>query len=462
MKNQKGVAHRTRVYVLVIAVAMLLALVLPGCDAEKWAMWGGSAEDPVDFTPTDELVIYLPPSGSDFDLVLHEFKTRYPNVEVTTKTLGSFSSDEEMDQYDEQLSAEIMSGTGPDIIFPSEVIRMDLYKAMDNGAFLNLNAYLEKDETFRREDYVEAVLDAGRYNDRQYIMPLGFRFELMLAKSAKLDAIGFDWSKSTDLLGFMDEVLRCAPKAAESSAFESMFSCNQLLYTFQKASGLALVDHENQLALLDKEGLRAFCEAYKRHYTEKDLGSFTLYGAQSLDDLIVGNYVFQFPWSLQETVLISSYLKGSGGGYELGAIPNMSGGLTARVAQSVAIRAGSPNKLNAYNFIRLLLQPEFQSFSIAVYGLGFPVHKDSLRSIVFESRDSWDHVPGIEKLSDDEAQALVDLASGVDQSSLVREWRYNEINQMFLATMLPYFRDEKSLDECLKELDYNLTIFAGE
>ena len=63
---------------------------------------------------------------------LYEFKQQHPDVEVTTDFQAYSDNDMEEDDFFTRISAEIMSGSGPDIII-SELGRMNANKMMRSG-----------------------------------------------------------------------------------------------------------------------------------------------------------------------------------------------------------------------------------------------------------------------------------------------------------------------------------------
>jgi len=162
------------------------------------------------------------------------------------------------------------------------------------------------------------------------------------------------------------------------------------------------------------------------------------------------------------TLYYVGFLKGAGEGYEIDAMRGLDGSLQAHATLSAAIRAGSPNKLNAYNFIRILLSAKFQNDSTSATFLEYSVRRASISRRMHDLNDAgWD-LSAWERLSLEEVQAYLDLVLSVEKCSLIRSVKYSPLYKLFLETMLPYFRDQKDLDECLKELDYRLMIYASE
>ena len=102
---------------------------------------------------------------------LYEFKQQHPDVEVTTDFQPYTDEDMIGDGFYTRISAEIMSGSGPDIII-SQFGKMNANKMMRSGAFEDLNEFIENDPEFDLSKYNANVLKGGQVEGKQYIMPL--------------------------------------------------------------------------------------------------------------------------------------------------------------------------------------------------------------------------------------------------------------------------------------------------
>src|SRR5699024_6068199 len=116
---------------------------------------------------------------------LMDYQQAHPNIELTFVTPAS-NDLAEREAIINQLNAEILSGGGPDLFimegYRTTEINLfpDIEKAMVNGTFLDLTEAMEKQGLSREEDFYTAVLDAGQWEGRQYILPLGFSVPLMI------------------------------------------------------------------------------------------------------------------------------------------------------------------------------------------------------------------------------------------------------------------------------------------
>ena len=82
-----------------------------------------------------------------------------------------------------RLRAELMGGNGPDLIMTRWGLQEDLLipypeKSARNGLFLNLDKLMEKSELTEWDQQVKTVLDAGRTEKGQFIVPLSYQFNM--------------------------------------------------------------------------------------------------------------------------------------------------------------------------------------------------------------------------------------------------------------------------------------------
>lgn len=416
---------------------------------------------PVDLTPTDELIIYIPPWSSPWLLpAMERYRKLYPNVNLidvdVSEDNGGFA-------YDTRITAELSEGKGPDVIFPSLAFFMDDYKAANSGAFLNLNEIIEQDKNFNTGDYVERVFNCGIYRGRQYIIPLSFSIFSYTSSAAKLNDIGFDLSKTGDTVSFIKEAVRALPKAEENPEFKYMFNEVRFLDSLFMASGIKLVDYETNKILPDEESLMKLLEAYKLYYyIDSDSSKRTALMSDYNETLKGGVYFFDNVL-IDETIYSASALK-SEGGYVISSMRRMDGKLQAVSYTTAAIRSGSKNQLNAWNFIKLLLAPEFQGVETRFNHPGMPVLKNAI-DINIERVCNYLGVDLVEdkgkvltQISQEEKQSYIDLVKSVDYCIGYSAHPIELLNEH----MKPYFNNEKSYNECLEELKISLKLYIEE
>ena len=186
---------RLRIVILLTLVLIFLFPQSTGCAPKEVEQTNDSLR--VAYFGTDHTVSYP----------LYEFKQQHPDVEVTTDFQPYMDEDMIGDGFYTRISAEIMSGSGPDIII-GNYYGMNANKMMRSGAFADLNEFLEADPEFERSKYNGKILEAGQVEGKQYIMPLTYTIPLVLTTQELLDKAGFDISTADNYNAFLEECLK--------------------------------------------------------------------------------------------------------------------------------------------------------------------------------------------------------------------------------------------------------------
>lgn len=462
--ERKTVRRWVSVCCAAVMICSVLLTGLAGCDSK-----GDIASVKADMTPTNELTIYTPPLFENhWRPVIERYKELYPDVNVTVEEFvvdrSIWNYSEVQDGYTSRLTAELTAGKGPDVIFlhslysPSGEVVFDIYKMMDSGRLLDLKETLEQDKDFNRDDYFAKVLDAGIYKGRQYTIPISFDPPVTYSNVGALEQIGLDISQNTDISAFIAQMLRCMPAAEQTPGFSAMMLPYQLRSLFD-SSGLMLIDYENKKMLPDENSFRAFCESYKPYY-EYDVAEI-----KGITDVVDGSLIYQRDMSFLSDYIQTAGMIEANGGVAIGAIRGMDGKLYADTVDYVSINAASKNQLNAYNFIKLLISPEMQLLDTDMAGIirGLPIHKDSFAAASEREwknmNESW--IPGqnFTPVSQEQFDLFTNLATGIDSCILIN---FGPSIVALDNYMTPYFKGEKSYEDCVAELKSKLGLYLSE
>ena len=166
------------------------------------------------------LSVYLPAQYADptthYPIYekLMDYQEAHPNIELAFVSPAT-NDLTEREAVISQLNAEILSGGGPDLFIMEGYRRTesnlfpDIEKAMANGAFLDLTEAMERQGLSREADFYTAVLDAGQWEGRQYVLPLGFSVPLMTSAADVLYASSFDLQRAMHTMdSLLTELLR--------------------------------------------------------------------------------------------------------------------------------------------------------------------------------------------------------------------------------------------------------------
>jgi ABC-type glycerol-3-phosphate transport system substrate-binding protein len=387
--------------------------------------------------------------------VIDCYKLLYPHVNVIIEEIK-----DEYDEYSIRTSTELAAGKGSDIIFPSMMFNSDFYKSANSGAFLDLNKIIEQDEDFDIDGYVKAVLDAGVFRDRRYTMPYMYTAPVYISIPEKLNEIGFDVSQMSDTISFMSEVSRTLPKAQENF-IRSMFS-EYIYLDLILSSGIQIVNFETNEILPNQRGLKKLLDSYKP-YLPIDEKIKSNPASLNSGDLLNGAVMFARTDRIDRFIDLAGRLK-TAGDFQINTLPGIDGKISAGSVGTTAIRSGSPNQLNAWNFIKVLLSPEVQREG---YFIVFdPIHKDSIIHRFDTFNNLYERSPGatsgiFTKLSENEKQAYLNIITGVDYCYDFR-FRTSTVFKMFEEHLEPYLKDERNFEDCLARLGNQLKLYISE
>ena len=437
-----------------LRIAILLTLVLIFLFPQST----GCAPKEIEQTNDSLRVAYF---GTDLTVSypLYEFKQQHPDVEVTTDFQPY--TDEDMLGYEfyTRISAEIMSGSGPDIIIGS-FYGMNANKMMRSGAFADLNEFLEADPEFDLSKYNANVLKAGQVEGKQYIMPLTYRLPLVLTTQELLDKTGFDISTADNYNAFLEECLKYKqaniPGAPELS-----------LDYYMRPYLADAVDYDTGEVKINtpenRETIRLNYEAVASLSDAEGYGSGGFYAQKIFENEAM------LPQATQPASLyMISYraLKGTATPV-MAAVWDAEGRLMAEIHEYAMINANSPNQENAYAFLKLLMSDENYLASLkTTISISNDAMRSSLEGMVGKEEKLADLLQGYADetkvaagLTQEEVDAYMDILAEVD-GAYIRE---KDVVEAHTETIVPYYDGETAdLDGCIQKFEDKLKIIASE
>ena len=392
---------------------------------------------------------------------LYEFKQQHPDVEVTTDFQAYSDNDMEEDDFFTRISAEIMSGSGPDIII-SEFGRMNANKMMRSGAFADLNEFLEADPEFDLSKYNANVLKGGQVDGKQYIMPLTYRLPLVLTTQELLDKTGFDISTADNYNAFLEECLKYKqaniPGAPELSL--DYYMTPYLADAVDYDTGEAKINTPE-----NRETIRLNYEAVASLSDAEGYGSGGFYAQKIFENEAM------LPQATQPASLyMISYraLKGTATPV-MAAVRDAEGRLMAEIDEYAMINANSPNKENAYAFLKLLMSDE--NYLSRSQQATISISNDAIQTYLEEEmvgkeekvadllQGYTDETKVAAGLTQEEVNAYMDILAEVD-GGYIRE---KDVEDAHTETIEPYYDGETAdLDGCIQNFEDKLKIIASE
>ena len=390
---------------------------------------------------------------------LYEFKQSHPDVEVITDFLPMTVEDPTGDSFYTRISAEIMSGSGPDIILISNS-GMNAGKMMRSGIFADLNEFIEADPEFDLSKYNANVLKAGQVEGKQYIMPLTYTIPLVLTTQELLDKTGFDISTADNYNAFLEECLKYKQANIPGAP--------ELSLDYYMTPYLAdAVDYDTEEVKINtpenRETIRLNYEAVASLSDAEGYGRGGFYAQKIFENKAVFTQATQ-PASLY--MISYRALKGTATPV-MAAVRDAEGRLMAEINEYAMINANSPNKENAYAFLKLLMSDE--NYSMAYQG-SISISNDAIRNflegMVGKDEKLEDLIQGdtgeleeVAGLTQEEVDAYMDILAEVD-GAYIRE---KDVEDAHTETIEPYYDGETAdLDGCIQNFEDKLKIIASE
>lgn len=232
-------------------VALLLCLVMvlgmSGCYKTRQ-----SQTDTTKSASDDLILYYIDNSAFQGTLMLLGWYRMQPEA-LKIEAIG-FASAEELE--------EAMEEETPDIILLDKVTggaELEPFQWIEQEKLAGLNDFLAQDADYDENNYITGVMDAGKYGDEQYILPLSVSSQYLLVNEAELgtgtlSALG----ESTTAQRLMEELIREAQLHEDELYFthvpfyvETMMP-DQWIYEMLEQTGALHVDHQDQKVIVDE------------------------------------------------------------------------------------------------------------------------------------------------------------------------------------------------------------------
>jgi beta-lactamase regulating signal transducer with metallopeptidase domain len=432
---------------------------------------------PVHYESSNQLVIYIPgyrEFNRRFLQALTVFRLTYPDVELIVERIGG-REDASGNAYMQRVRAELMADKGTDIILTHYFD--DIQMTMEGGIFLDLTPFWNNDADFAHKSQLHpVVMDAGLYRGKRYVIPLSYNMVFYLGERRMLDRLGFDLNQDMDILSFYTRLYEILPLAYQDPMFQT--GVEDLFYYVGTGWPIPFVDFERGTPLPEEEILRAFMEMYgnqfryTREHMDRDVRNQVIEDSSGMEALLMSGMDMFFASNFPVAKIVGyNRLRALGFEPVIFALPDHNGEYTATVSQSVAVRANSPNHVNAWNFIKILLSEsiqddgrdiDFWSFEgIAVNNAAAAKNIEKLWDLYFSmSRHEAGGAAFAPARSAHQHPLLfIDLLNSITQVTLPNR----RINTIFDDLFIDYlFRGRLSLDDIMEEMRRTLRIYLSE
>ena len=326
-------------------------------------MWGDEART-VSYNKTSHFHEVLTP-------IIHWYEREHPNVEIEVENLPIAESTRE--QVIQQRRVALAAGEAPDIYLqPSlsaiefssdyELIFKDPAQSMTNGWFADISGYYNGDEELHTEELHPAVMEAGVYQGKRYILPLWYSMEVY--------AVRKDAEKAGEAAELMDQGIQKFLEARLDAPCwnDTYVGSDWLLNYFPQ-----VCDYKSEEVLLKQKELVDYLTVLSESHDQRweylgsldgengyvnqySVSSFASGGAGAFSNEEVPSHTYSLE-RLLDAVAQAKFQE-----IEIDMVPVRAtdGSLTANVSYWGAVSAGSEHKAWAYDFLRTLLTSQVQ------------------------------------------------------------------------------------------------------
>ena len=456
---------------IILFIIVIFIMLLIGC--ENRGQSEVSISSGIEMAPTNEFVIYRPPITPDwFSKAILLFRQAYPDVNIKIEDFSTGEISKNIEEYQSRVHNELLVGEGPDLIFPF-YLNLNMHKSMQNGTFLNLSPYFDRDKTFCEDDFLPGVFNAGKYQGCQYIVPIHVIFPEFIARTPMLDKYGIVQIEDANIDSFLWQIGQASLLAEEDSNFDQMMDRTNYFPFFLRYANLQFLDYENHRVCPEPEKIRSFIDAYKQYY-KWDYNDGKYAESMSAGELLPTDCCFI--WAINQPYdfrVYSAKILDIDDGYTDIFVRDMDGRLTVHYQDYVAVPSTSKNQMNAYRFIQILLSEYTQAEKRNIRGTEVymsnycAVNQKALNTRCNDRIDDADIV-----FYDSTYTKVLDRVANIPRTEMIDHLNdllkvetscldYILVNFVW-ESMCPYFKDEKSYEACFEELKSKLLLYLDE
>jgi len=385
--------------------------------------------------------------------------------------------------YISRVNTNLMSGTGADV-YAMDVL--PLHKFAVNGTLENLDTYMAMDPDFHKGDYRENIMDAVRYKNGTWFLPLNydfnyFTYDTTLVPQEIASRFGIDKAFSSDDLLKMGMSLY-------NGAYK-IFNIND--YSRSPRNMFTVLLGENIQSFLNLEtqkpnfadgSLAAMLNSVK-NYGQQGLIPQGVTGQQNTGQVrlqAMGEQTDRFYFKQYNAVnLLSQFTRSLGiirrmaeGGMAMGIDTddeiagiqaNADGSVPFTYSRAFGINSRSKNKETAWAFLKFLLSGEIQA-SANIILTGFPINNKAREETTELSFSGlFRNSTGV--LNEQQRQALQNYKATVEKISdsincfVVKD---TSLNDMIVQEVQYFFDGSRSADEVSGIIQNKAALYLSE
>ena len=429
-------------------------------------------EDKTTKTPDGEKKEGTKPSGGKktivFSTLFHyelfeeakkKYEAKHPNITIELKYKESGDGAEGAavsEKFVKTTNTAMLSGKGPDLIGMDQ---LPIEKYVKKNLLANMSEIIEKDPTFKKEQYFNNILDNVKINGGIYGMPLGFIMyglmgnETLIEKSGvKFDDKTWNWSQYTD-------VIRQVMKFGEKSKFGGLFGSQEaVLNEMVKDQYPTFVDEVNGKVNFDSDTFTTLLKEVKSLSDEQILTEeFLVPLFRNVSIVSPAHYIRD----LKQSEFNSKDYKHKSKLYAKPKANGQQAGGYFRPYITIGINEKSSVKEEAWDFLKFMLSDEMQPG-------GFPLNKTAyekqVQQLLKEGKVKSDQPVGAMKgkIFEVTAKDIQGLDQFISEAIHPVAFKPSKVEEIISEESKAYFSGQKSAEEVAKLIQNRVTTFVNE
>lgn len=409
----------------------------------------------------------------DFNLASDEYRIRF--VDYT-----QYNTDDDPDAGQTRLGDDILAGNVPDVLIADQQFSVSKY--VSKGLFADLYTFIDKDESMKREDFLENILAGCEIDGKLYEIPTNFYIQGLIGPKETIDTF-----RDLTIREFVDK-LSTLPEGVSffrdgdvtrADLLQSLFLINYSNFIDRK-TGKCSINNDECRALLEFAKMMPEKSLWDRDGFDSSTFDWDAYNNQFRDGKAIAETI-----SIGDFSGIRDYSYSYEKNTELDFIgfpaPDHAGMsfTTANLKFLVSAKGAFPDA--AWEFVKIFLADDYQTNQ----SWGFPVKKAALDA---KKQAMLDQIKENEKNRDENGDTTGDGIIGVAQETIIDDVYYRRDvtaadvetvygyactakKQFVYDTSLfdiineessAYFAGTKTLDEILPLMESRITIFLSE
>jgi len=483
----------------IILSLLVTALILAGCSGNGTSssavtseFFKGKIEGEITVSAYDHMMLssFLEEAAKIFELM-------YPGTKVNVVTYTAMpvittgeadgyeftsmqSSDTPQDRADyiSRVNVDIMSGRGADI-YVMDIL--PIHKFVKSGVLENLDHYMNTDPGFNKNDYRLNIIEAVRYQNGIWFLPLDYQFDYYAYDSALIPAeiarnFGINRAYTAEeLIGMTGHLYNGVNKIF-----------NQMVYTTRGSGLYNIVLNENYRSFVNLDTGRPYfldgrfvsmLDSLKNYgeqgfvpqsITSQNSAEQALQWMTYFEDLSNRVFIKQYSdmhllFALSKDGGIGSMATMSSGIEEddeiAGIVANADGTVPFRFTRAFAVNSQSKNKLTAWTFIKFLMSKEMQ---LSIFTL--PVHNEAREE---KSELSFTGaIYGIEnpmtermRIAYNNYRNIIETLSDMINTFVVQD---SNLNEMISQEVQYFFDGSRTAEEVARALQNKADLYLSE